>query len=103
MAAEHRPGRADDQAAAGQDLEQIADPVRAGVQVVDGHDATDLAEQPGALRRGRLDGLIADIEPFHQVLQQIPDPIPVRPKVDAAGGKTAMVRSSVVLPYPQAA
>ena len=48
MAAEDRPIRANQYAAAGQYLKEIADLIRAGAQVVDDDNGVNLAEQPGA-------------------------------------------------------
>ena len=88
-AAQNRLGRADHQAAAGQDLEQVVNLVRADAQIVDGDNGTDLPEQLAALRLGQLDRPIEDIQPPHQILQEIPDTIPVRSQVDAGGGESA--------------
>jgi hypothetical protein len=51
-AAQNRLGRADHQAAAGQDLEQVVNLVHADAQIIDSDNGADLPEQLGALLMG---------------------------------------------------
>jgi len=67
-AAQNRLGRADHQAAAGQDLEQVAKLIGADTQIVDGDNGADLPEQLAALLLGQLDRPIAGIQPGHEIL-----------------------------------
>jgi hypothetical protein len=62
-AAQNRLGRADHQAAAGQDLEQVVKVVGADAQVVERDNDADPPEQLAALLLSQLDRPIEDIQP----------------------------------------
>src|SRR5712691_4058424 len=91
-ATEDRPGRADHDAAAGKDVEKVADLVRAGRYVINGDDGTGLTQQLRALLRGQLDRTVRAVQPGHKLLKQIPDTVTFRPQIDAARCNAALGR-----------